>query len=59
MTSGEAGRDGEEEEAPGFSVDFGSEVTDRLGAEIMHLNNSCRKTPAWYTPLSSWFSPTR
>lgn len=50
LAAGEA-EGGGEEAASVFGADFEYEVTERLAAEIMHLNNSCRKTPARHPPL--------
>lgn len=50
VAAGEAERGGEEA-ASAFGADFEYEVTERLAAKIMHLNNSCRKTPARHPPL--------
>lgn len=50
VAAGEAEGEGEEA-ASAFGADFEYEVTERLAAEITHLNNSCRKTPARLPPL--------
>ena len=50
VAAGEA-EGGGTEAASAFGADFEYEVTERLAAETMHLNNSCRKTPARHPPL--------